>query len=74
MITINLSKNPQYHSRTKYIDIKFHFIREKIEGGEIEVLKVQTSEKCCRHAHQVVSKLKLQKCLELVGFDLPEKG
>ena len=29
---IHLSKNPQYHSQTKHIDIKYHFIRGKIEA------------------------------------------
>jgi len=28
---IELTKNPIQHSRTKHIDIKFHFIREKIK-------------------------------------------
>ena len=27
---IALAKNPVYHSRTKHIDIKFHFLREKV--------------------------------------------
>lgn len=32
---IALAKNPVYHSRTKHIDIKFHFLREKVEREEI---------------------------------------
>ena len=71
--TILLLKNSQYHSRTKHIDIKFHFIRAKIEVGEIEVLKVQTSENAANMLTKLVSKMKLQKCFELVGFNLPEK-
>ena len=55
--TIHLSKNPQFHSRTKHIDIKFHFIGEKIEVGEIEVLKVHTSE----NATDMLSPSLLQK-------------
>ena len=35
---IALSKNPIHHSRTKHIDIQWHFIREKVETGEV-VLK-----------------------------------
>ena len=32
---IALAKNPVFHSRTKHIDIKFHFLREKVEEGVI---------------------------------------
>ena len=33
--TIALSKNPKYHPRTKHIDIKYHFIRDKVEKKEL---------------------------------------
>lgn len=41
---IHLSKNQQIHSRIKHIDIRYHFVREQIENGSIEVFKVHTSE------------------------------
>ena len=31
--TINISKNPVQHSRTKHIGIQHHFIRELVEDG-----------------------------------------
>ena len=31
-----ISKNPIQHSRTKYIDIKHHFIRDHVLKGDIE--------------------------------------
>ena len=34
---IRLVKNPEYHKRTKHIDIRYHFIREKSEAKEIAV-------------------------------------
>ena len=34
---IALSKNRQYHARTKHIDIWFHFIRESVEQGMISL-------------------------------------
>jgi hypothetical protein len=34
---IALAKNPTHHSRTKHIDIQYHFIREKIEDEVIEL-------------------------------------
>ena len=32
---IALSRNPKYHPRTKHIDIKYHFIRYKVEKKEL---------------------------------------
>ena len=32
---IELAKNPIYHAKTKHVDIRYHFIREKVENGDI---------------------------------------
>ena len=34
---IALTKNPEYHARSKHIDIQFHFIRQHVETGAIEL-------------------------------------
>lgn len=34
---INLSKNAVYHARSKHIDVRYHFIREKIAAKQIVV-------------------------------------
>lgn len=39
---ISLAKNPQFHGRSKHIDIKHHFIREKVQDGIIELKYCQT--------------------------------
>uniref|UniRef100_A0AAV1V1U5 Copia protein n=1 Tax=Peronospora matthiolae TaxID=2874970 RepID=A0AAV1V1U5_9STRA len=33
--SIALAKNPEFHKRTKHIDIRYHFVREKVESGEV---------------------------------------
>ena len=33
-----LSTNPGYHTRTKHVNIRYHFIREKITTGLIKVI------------------------------------
>ena len=42
--TIELTKNPKSHSRTKHIDIKYHFNREKIGDGTINLIYCPTNE------------------------------
>ena len=36
---ICLAKNPQFHGRTKHIGIKYQFIREQVENGNVELKK-----------------------------------
>nr|GEY90217.1 retrovirus-related Pol polyprotein from transposon TNT 1-94 [Tanacetum cinerariifolium] len=38
--TIAISCNPVHHSRTKHIDVRYHFIKEKVEKGIIELFFV----------------------------------
>lgn len=41
---IRLVKNPEYHKRTKHIDVRYHFIREKFEDGMFDLKYVETNE------------------------------
>ncbi|GJW86312.1 retrotransposon protein, putative, ty1-copia subclass [Tanacetum coccineum] len=40
---IHLAKNQVYHVRTKYIDVRYHFIREILEEGRVGIQKIHTS-------------------------------
>ncbi|XP_031285874.1 secreted RxLR effector protein 161-like [Pistacia vera] len=39
---IHLSKNPVYHERTKHVDVHYHFVRDQVASGIIELKKVPT--------------------------------
>ena len=39
---IRLVRKPKFHKRTKHVDIKYHYIREKVENREIEVVFTPT--------------------------------
>ena len=34
---ICLAKTPQFHGRTKHIEIKYHFIRDEVESGNVKL-------------------------------------
>nr|BAH79981.1 putative unclassified retrotransposon protein [Oryza sativa Indica Group] len=39
---INIAKNPVQHSRTKHVDIRFHFLRDHVEKGDVELQFLDT--------------------------------
>jgi len=41
---IALSKNPVHHDRSKHIDTRFHFIRDCVERGDVDIDHVSTTE------------------------------
>ena len=44
MGAIDLGKNPVHHQRTKHVDIKYHFIRSKIQDGTVVLKYVPSKE------------------------------
>ena len=42
--SIQLARNPVYHARTKHIEVHYHFIRERILAGNIDLVYVSTEE------------------------------
>jgi len=41
---LSLAENPEFHQRTKHIDVKHHFIRKHIEKGTINLWYIASSE------------------------------
>ncbi|GKF33747.1 hypothetical protein Tco_0106947, partial [Tanacetum coccineum] len=64
---IALSCNNVQHSRSKYIDIRHHFIREKVENGVVELYFVETN-------YQLVDILTKALPRERFEFLLPRLG
>ena len=41
---IAIAKNPEFHDRTKHINIRYHFIRHKVESGDITLDYMPTND------------------------------
>jgi methyl coenzyme M reductase subunit D len=39
-----LTKNPANHSRTKHIHVKYHYLRQQVEIGEIQLVQCKTND------------------------------
>ncbi|CAD6256928.1 unnamed protein product [Miscanthus lutarioriparius] len=64
---IALMKNPVFHGRSKHIDIKYHFIRECVERGQIVVKRVSTSEQKSDSLTKALLAVKLGVMRHLLG-------
>ncbi|KAJ6992892.1 Retrovirus-related Pol polyprotein from transposon TNT 1-94 [Populus alba x Populus x berolinensis] len=60
--SIKLSKNPVLHGRTKHINVRFHFIRDLIKKGEVELVYCGTKEQI---ADIMTKPLKLEDFVKL---------
>ena len=41
---LKLTRNPEFHNKSKHIDFKHHFVREKVEEGLINTQRVNTKD------------------------------
>jgi hypothetical protein len=39
---ISVAKNPVLHSRTKHIEVRYYFLRDNVEKGNIDLIRVPT--------------------------------
>ena len=65
--TIALSRNPKYHARTKHIDIRHHFLRDKVEKSEIELSYCPTEDMIADLLTKPLGKTRFQRLRGLMG-------
>eukprot|EP00253_Pinus_taeda_P002288 PITA_02288 len=65
---IHLATNPTYHSKTKHIDVRYHFLRHVIDSGKVALKKVHTWENCVDILTKPVTVEKLRWCLFSLGL------
>ena len=41
---IDLAKNPVFHSRSKHIKIRYHYVRTCVQSGDVEVIHIPSIE------------------------------
>jgi hypothetical protein len=66
---MDLSKNVTYHSRTKHIDVRFHWLRDVIENQQMKLKKIHTVKNPSDMLTKIVPKDKLELCRLLVDMD-----
>ena len=64
---IHLAKNQVYHARTKHIDVRFHKLREIINEGLVQLVKIPTKDNAADMLTKPVTHEKFEHCLHFIG-------
>jgi hypothetical protein len=65
---IFLVKNPAYHSKTKHIDVQYHFVRDMIEEKKVSLMKVDTLKNVADSLTKSMSTEKFSWCRGSMGI------
>nr|XP_043618908.1 secreted RxLR effector protein 161-like [Erigeron canadensis] len=72
---IALMKNPVFHGRSKHIDTRYHFIRDCVEDGSIEVEHVSGKLQKADGFTKALPRMKFAEWKLMIGmFDHPHQG
>lgn len=67
---IRLVRNPEFHRRTKHIDVKYHIIREAHVGGQINVNYVGTNDQVADLFTKPLPRDRFERLRGLLGMSL----
>ena len=70
---IAIAKNPVFHARTKHIEVQYHYVRELIEDGMVELQYIPTKENCADIFTKALTSEQLLQHLYQLGVGPPNK-
>ena len=66
---IDLSKDSMYHSRSKHIEVRYHWLRLVVQQRSFQLEKIHTNKNPVDMLTKVVSREKLKPYVRLVGIN-----
>ena len=64
---IHLAKNHVYHERSKHIDVRYHFVRQVISKGIVEIKKIGTADNPADMLTKPIPTMKFNYCSNLIS-------
>ena len=64
---MKLSENPVFHDKSKHIEIKYHYIRDMVQGGAVKLQYVAMEEHIADVLMKPLARLKFEYFREKLG-------
>ena len=64
---VKLSKNHVFHDKLKHIEIKFHYIWDMVQRGEVKLQYVETDEQIADMLTNPLARVKFEYFREIIG-------
>jgi thiamine pyrophosphate-dependent acetolactate synthase large subunit-like protein len=71
---IKLGHNAEFHKRTKHIDIKYHYIRELVEGNKLRIIYINTKDQLADPLTKITAGPTLNTWREKLGLEKYQPG
>ena len=66
--SIDMGKNPEYHARTKHIDIQHHFVREQVAARTVQFVHVSSEAMAADVLTKPLPRPRHQQTITMVGM------
>jgi hypothetical protein len=69
MSCMKIARNPVFHARTKHVEVHYHYIREKLLSGEIDLQYLSTKDQVADILTKSLGKIKFWQFRKLLGVE-----
>ena len=65
---IALAKNPVFHDRSKHIQIRYHYIRQCVDNGDINIQFIRTEDQLSDIMTKALGRVQFQELRRRIGI------
>ena len=72
MSSIHLARNPVFHAHMKHIEVHYHFIREHVQAGDVDLQHISTNLQTTDIFTKALEANKLRQFMPDLGLTIPD--
>ena len=72
MSNVHLARNPMFHAHTEHIEVHYHFIRERVQAGDVDLQHISSNLKIADIFTKALATDKLRQFMSEIGLTIPD--